>query len=143
MRMSVGAAAVGVCCFVLSVYLIVKKKAPKTSILLMLIAGFCALGLASRLAQWLVGTVLVLAGRGSVALFGAGAAAIALVAAVILVLELYFAVHPKKGKPKAGLHAPLAFLAPSVLGAAGGVFGVLAGGGSQMVNQLSAFLNGL
>jgi len=114
------ALTIGAVSTALAVWMVARKKAAKTSVWLAGIGGLTIgaglLGVwAQRIGAWATQT----GNRGTVLLVGA---AIPAVLAAIVLAELYHAAHWKKGKPTQKVHVPLAFLAPVVLVAAGGIF---------------------
>jgi hypothetical protein len=114
------ALTIGAVATALSIWMLVRKKAAKTSIWLAAIGGLTVgVGLLGVWAQRIGSWATQAGNRGTVLLFGAVVPA---VLAVIVLAELFHAAHPKKGKPSQKVHVPVAFLAPAVLLAAGGIF---------------------
>jgi hypothetical protein len=126
---------VGIISFVVAAWAMWRKKTPKLQVWLMFIAGLCATGLVASVGGWIVRTVGGLFGKGASVLFGVGALAAGIAMAIVVILELVHAGHPKKGQP-GKIHPPLAFLAPGFIAAGGGFFAALANGGHDMVGRL-------
>ncbi len=121
------------------------KKFPRANVVLALIAGFTLAGgmlydLAQRGANILQSAVTAL----SNALVGAS---VSLVIGVLLVLELWRVLTRRGGgQPHRVLHPVLAFLAPVLLMAAGGIFAELAGlldRGVDSVNEVTRTVIGM
>lgn len=129
----------GAICLAIGGWAMWRKKLPKARIWLMLIAGLCSAGLLSRFGHYLAGLLVTVTSRLTTATIGAAAGVIV---GVLVILELHHAGHPKKGKPEAW-HAPLAFISPALLAAAGGIFATLAGSGTDAVANIGATISGL
>lgn len=130
---------VGAMAAALTAWLIARKKAPKLSVWLALIAGLTVGagvlgGMAERIA-----TALAQAGsRGSAVLFGVVVPAII---GILVICELVYVMRKKKGgKPHRIGHPILAFLAPALLVAAGGIFATIAGWADQAVDVVPALV---
>jgi hypothetical protein len=135
----VGTTLVGVAALVIALWAMWRKKLPRLRVWLMLIAGMCSLGVFSMFGAALAGLLVTAVGRATTAAIGAGAG---LAIGLFVCLELYHAMHPKKGKPQT-FHAPLAFLAPTILAACGGLFTTLSVGSEGAVTQMAGFFSGL
>lgn len=121
------------------------KKFPRANVVLALIAGFTLAGgmlydLAQRGANILQSAVTAI----SNALVGAS---VSLVIGVLLVLELWRVLTRRGGgQPHRVIHPVLAFLAPVLLMAAGGIFAELAGlldRGVDSVNDVARTVIGM
>lgn len=130
-----GTVLIGVLGFVIAGWAIWRKKAPKIQVWLMLIAGLCATGLVAAIALWATGWITTLVGKGLGALFGASLTIAGVAMAIVVVLELMHAAHPKKGKP-GKIHPPLAFLAPGLIAAGGGIFAAAVTKGQEVVGHV-------
>jgi len=121
------------------------KKFPRANVVLALIAGFTLAGgmlydIAQRGANVLQSAITAL----SNALVGAS---VSLVIGVLLVLELWRVLTRRGGgQPHRVIHPVLAFLAPVLLMAAGGIFAELAGlldRGVDSVNEVTRTVIGM
>ena len=124
----------------LTAWLIARKKAPKLSVWLALIAGLTVgAGVLGGMAHK-IATALAQAGsRGSAVLFGVVVPAII---GMLVVCELVYVMRKKKGgKPHRIWHPVLAFLAPALLLAAGGIFATIAGWANTGVDVIPAFMS--
>lgn len=121
----------------IAIWLMWRKKARKTQVVLMLVAGLASTGLvwdvANRLGQYVFG----LASAATVIMVGTTAG---LILGVLLLLELWHAAHPKKGRPSA-YHPWLALLAPAVLIACGGFFSSTVHAAHSGVGQVAPAIN--
>jgi len=121
------------------------KKFPRANVVLALIAGFTLAGgmlydIAQRGANVLQSAITAI----SNALVGAS---VSLVIGVLLVLELWRVLTRRGGgQPHRLIHPVLAFLAPVLLMAAGGIFAELAGlldRGVESVNEVTRTVIGM
>ena len=121
------------------------KKFPRANVVLALIAGFTLAGgmlydIAQRGANVLQSAITAI----SNALVGAS---VSLVIGVLLVLELWRVLTRRGGgQPHRVIHPVLAFLAPVLLMAAGGIFAELAGlldRGVESVNEVTRTVIGM
>lgn len=124
----------------IAIWCIARKKAAKFSVWAAAVGGLTlGFGLLARAATR-IATVLEHAGsKGSALLFGA---AVPAVLAVVVLAELVHAGHPKKGKPHRWIHPALAFVAPALLIAAGGVFAEVVGWAHHGAEVLPTSFNG-
>lgn len=135
-----GTAIVGALCFLIGAWMFWRKKARKTQVWLMLIAGICSIGLIGEYSrdfgEWLVERI----GQGSTVVVGVGAG---LLVGTFLLLELYHAAHPKKGRPQA-YHPWMALMTGPLMIAGGGVFaqgvGLISDGAEQVSPTLTQWL---
>lgn len=128
------AAGIGTASFVIAVWAIWRKRWPRISIVLMLIAGLTVAGLLGGFGDRAGSFLARLSAALTSKTFGV---ALAGVICGLLLLELGWALWPKKGKPHRWLHSASAFIVPSVCFAVGGPFAKLAGWGTDAVEQLA------
>lgn len=133
---------IGAMAAALTAWLIARKKAPKLSVWLALIAGLTVgAGVLGGMAERIATALARVGSQGSAVLFGAVVPAIV---GMLVVCELVYVMRKKKGgKPHRFFHPTLAFLAPALLVAAGGIFATLAGWADQAVDVIPAALSGV
>lgn len=135
-----GTALVGAICFLVASWMVWRKKARKTQVWLMLIAGVCYTGMVGQYSrqfgEWLVERI----GQGSTAALGVGAGVLI---SILLLLELYQAGHPKKGRPQI-YHPWLALMTGPLMIAGGGIFaqaiGMLSDGAEQVSPTITQWM---
>lgn len=117
--MSLVTAVVALFALGVGLWLFVSKFAPKTTILLFLVAGMGIGGTIGVLIGRALNTVLGLAGSVSGQFVGVGTAAVVSLLALIATLEIVVkGVWPKKAKPKRW-HPWLALVLPTIVAASG------------------------
>lgn len=118
----------------LAAWLMWRSKATKLSVWLGFIAGLTVgVGLLGNIAHRVAAALASAGSRGSALLFGV---AVPAVIGIVVLAELWHAGHPRKGRPHRIAHPILAFLAPVLLLAAGGIFATLVGWAHQGVDTV-------
>jgi hypothetical protein len=132
--------AVGAMAAAMAAWLIVRKRAPRFCVWLALIAGLTVgAGVLGGMAHRIAAALAQAGSRGSAVLFGVVVPAII---GMLVICELVYVMRKKKGgKPHRIWHPVLAFLAPALLLAAGGIFATIAGWADQAVDVVPALMS--
>lgn len=131
-------AAIAVIALVVALVLRRSGKAPKVVPWLMVVAGLGVTGLLGGLLADFGGFLVSLVGSTTAAVFGV---AVPVLLAVVLVVSLVIGMHPKGSPSKS---TPwLAFLAPVVFAASGGVFARLAAAGNSALASAAQLVTNL
>lgn len=122
-------------CLSVAIWMLIRKKSKKLASWLMLIAGLFLGGLIGELMNTGIAAIRDTAGGALGGLVGVGAGAVMTVIGVLVLLELWHGIHPRKGSPS-GHHPFLALAAPTLLLAAGGIF-------ARIIHPLASAANGV
>jgi hypothetical protein len=117
----IGNGLIFLACLAVAIWMIVRKKSKKIASWLMLIAGMFLGGAFGSIVTNLISQIKGTAGSAVSSLTGVGIGAVMTVLGILVFLELWHGIHPKKGKPS-GFHPWLALVAPTLFVAAGGIF---------------------
>ncbi len=125
----------------LAIWAVWRDRLPRARVWLLFFAGLVSAGLLGHLAAR-VATALVTASTSVTGkLFGVGTGVLL---AVIAAAELWTAAHPRHGHGGHRFaHTTLAFLAPSLFLAAGGLFTASLGLGTSVINNIASAISGL
>jgi MFS family permease len=105
----------------IALWMMWRKKSKKLTSWIMLVSGLFLNGLLAGVVNSIVSTIRGTAGNTVGGFIGLSASGVMFIIGVIVVLELWHGIHPKKGRPDSW-HPWLALAAPVLLIAAGGVF---------------------
>uniref|UniRef100_UPI003F4980AE hypothetical protein n=1 Tax=Actinokineospora sp. CA-119265 TaxID=3239890 RepID=UPI003F4980AE len=132
---------IGAMAIALAGWLIWRQSAPRLVVWLALLGGLIiGAGLLGQTARRISGWIATANDKGTLALFGGVVPA---VIGVLVLAELWRAGHPRKGRPHRYWHPALAFVAPLLLLAAGGIFASMIGWLDQGVQHLPAVVGNL
>lgn len=139
--MGVALVALGAMALALSIWAIARKKIPKLRVWLAFVAGLTVgWGMLAGVASMIADAITAATTTATTLAIGA---AVPGALGIVVVAELVHAMHPKKGKPHRWLHPPLAFLGPTLLVSAGGIFatcmGWLHAGAGDVIPQMASF----